>query len=161
MCVILPKVVHVGKEYTMNVKIKLCHPLAKLPFRADPGSSGYDLYAVEAGVLYPGSVTAISTGLSMEIPPGYEVQIRPRSGLALKEGVVVVNSPGTVDASFRGTVKAILTTIAAHPYGFMINPGDRIAQMVIQKLPDIGIELTTDELSETSRGEGGFGSSGT
>jgi dUTP pyrophosphatase len=144
----------------MNVKIKLCHPLAKLPTKADPGSSGYDLYAVEVGVLYPGSITVVSTGLSMGIPEGYEVQIRPRSGLAAKSGVMVVNSPGTIDLSYTGIVKVILTTVTCRPYGFAINPGDRIAQMVIQKVPDIGLELTTEEFSETSRGSGGFGSSG-
>jgi dUTP pyrophosphatase len=146
----------------MNVKIKLVHPDAKMPTRADPGSSGFDLYAVEECWISPGEVTIVPTGLQMEIPPGYEVQIRPRSGLAAKSGIIVVNSPGTVDFSFRGEVKVIMSKLSddhSDDY-YHVLPGTRIAQMVIQQIPDVGIELTTDELSETSRGAGGFGSSG-
>jgi dUTP pyrophosphatase len=148
----------------MNVKISLAEPRAKLPTKSTEGAFCWDLYVPLSAphrVIGAGDVCCVSTGLKMEIPPGYEVQIRPRSGLAVKEGVTVLNSPGCVDSDFRGTVCVILTKL--NKIGgefFVIQPGQRIAQMCIVKAPDIGIELTAEELSETSRGEGGFGSTG-
>ena len=100
---------------------------------------------------------AIPVGFAMELPSGYEAQIRPRSGLAAKHHIIVTNAPGTVDANYRGEIKAILYNLGREP--FSIQRGDRIAQMVICKLPEIDLVEAT-ELSETDRGSGGFGSSG-
>jgi dUTP pyrophosphatase len=150
-----------------NVKIKLIHPKAKMPTKATDGSYCWDLYyAGEASrTVHPYYVEIFDTGLQMEIPPGHEVQIRARSGLAAKHGIAVVNSPGCIDSDFRDTVKVILCKVGAGPKegdqeSIIISPGDRIAQMCVVKAPDVGIELTTETLSETSRGSGGFGSSG-
>jgi dUTP pyrophosphatase len=100
---------------------------------------------------------AIPTGLYFEIPAGYEIQVRPRSGLALKKGVTVLNTPGTVDADYRGELKVILVNLSAEP--FVVEPGERIAQIVLAKHEVIDWE-TVDELGESERGEGGFGSTG-
>jgi dUTP pyrophosphatase len=140
------------------VKIKKCHPDAKMPTKATSGSAGFDLYAAESVSFWPGTVVAISTGLEMEIEPGYEVQIRPRSGLAAKQGVTVINSPGTIDSDFRGVVKVLLCRVAGTD-PLRISVGDRIAQMVVNKLPDVELQEVS-ELSETQRGSGGFGSTG-
>lgn len=141
----------------MLFKIKKLHPEAKIPFRADEGSSGFDLASVETVTLLPGEYLPVATGLGMEVPFGFEVQIRPRSGLAAKHGVTVLNTPGTVDASFRGQVKVILINHGKVP--FSIVPGDRIAQAVVMEIPHAMVEVVT-ELSDSSRGEGGFGSTG-
>jgi dUTP pyrophosphatase len=99
----------------------------------------------------------VPTGICVEIPPGFEMQIRPRSGLAAKNNITIVNSPGTIDANFRGTIHVILLNLSSED--FIINPGDRIAQAVINKLPFVKFEKV-DELSSTERGTGGFGSTG-
>ena len=111
----------------------------------------------ESMVLKPGERNLVPTGLSMEIPAGYEVQIRPRSGLSLKTGLLVVNSPGTIDADYRGEVKIILGNLGNNDE--VINHGDRIAQMVLAPVVQAKFEITS-ELTETKRGEGGFGSTG-
>ena len=142
----------------MEVKIKLengCEDL--FPKKAHVDDAGYDLYSRIDAILEPLSGMAIPVGFSMELPSGYEAQIRPRSGLAAKHHITVTNSPGTVDANFRGEVKAILYNLGREP--FAIKRRDRIAQMVICKLPEIELVEAT-ELSETDRGSGGFGSSG-
>jgi dUTP pyrophosphatase len=122
-------------------------------------SAGMDIPAyIESSVtLQPGDRTLIPTGLFLEIPPGYEIQIRPRSGLALKHGVTVLNSPGTVDADYRGEIKVLLINHGQEP--FVISKGDRIAQMILAKYEVISWEATS-QLNTTERGNGGYGSSG-
>jgi dUTP pyrophosphatase len=115
-----------------------------------------DLRAVEDVVLRPGVPFAVPTGFAMELPPGYEAQVRPRSGMALKHAITVPNAPGTIDPAYRGEVKVILLNLGREEY--VIRAGDRIAQMVIARYE--GAEVTEGELAESARGEGGFGSSG-
>jgi dUTP pyrophosphatase len=141
----------------IQLKIKKLNESAKAPFRADSGSSGFDLFATENVLILPGEKRLVGTGLAMEVPVNYEIQIRPRSGLAAKNGVTVLNTPGTVDSSYRGEVKVILFN--ASPKTFEVKVGDRIAQAVVMALPTVEI-VETDELSDTSRGSGGFGSTG-
>jgi dUTP pyrophosphatase len=131
-----------------------------LPDYATPGSAGLDLRAhlPEPKVLQPGERVLIPTGLSLALPNGFEAQVRPRSGLALKHGITVLNSPGTVDADYRGDVGVILINLGAEP--FTIEPGDRVAQLVIAAYAQV--EWTSVEvLPETERGAGGFGHTGT
>ena len=142
----------------MEVKIKLepdCEDF--FPKKAHPDDAGYDLYSRIDATLDPMSGMAVPVGFAMELPSGYEAQIRPRSGLAAKHRITVTNSPGTVDANYRGEVKAILFNLGKEP--FIIKRGDRIAQMVICKLPEIELQEVA-ALSESDRGTGGFGSSG-
>ena len=142
----------------MEVKIKLENNCENFcPKKAHPDDAGYDLCSRIDAVLEPLSGMTIPVGFAMELPRGYEAQIRPRSGLAAKYHITVTNSPGTVDANYRGEIKAILYNLGKEP--FIIQRGDRIAHMVICKLPEIDLVETT-ELSETDRGSGGFGSSG-
>ncbi len=131
----------------------------ELPAYATEGASGLDVRACldEAVTLQPGQRMLIPTGLSMEIPRGYEVQVRPRSGLAIMKGLSLVNTPGTVDADYRGEVKVIVINLGQEP--ILIQDQERIAQLVVCPIIQAQIEDTTD-LSETSRGEGGFGSTG-
>ena len=139
-------------------KVEGCEDLS-LPISASKFSSGVDLLSAEATdiVLKPGKVKLISTGIKIMIPEGYEGQIRPRSGLALKHGITVLNTPGTIDSDYRGVVKVILINLGEEDS--KIRRGDRIAQLVIQKIffPNFKIVETLDK---TKRGEGGFGHSG-
>lgn len=131
-----------------------------LPSYQTQDAAGMDLYAaVEKSVtLAPGDRTLVPTGFAMALPRGFEAQIRPRSGLAAQKGVTVLNTPGTIDADYRGEVKVILINLSQDP--FVISRGDRIAQMIIS--PVFQARLTeVDGLSETNRGAGGFGSTGT
>lgn len=130
-----------------------------LPDYATLGSSGMDIRAfiVEPMVLQPSERALVPTGLFVEIPLGYEIQIRPRSGLAIKQGITCLNTPGTIDADYRGEIKVILINLSAEPQ--TINPSDRIAQMVLQKVERIQWVSVT-ELNESERGSGGFGSTG-
>ncbi len=118
--------------------------------------AGLDLRAVERVVLAPGKPQLVATGLSIELPPGYEAQIRPRSGLASKHAITLPNSPATIDPGYRGEIRVILLNLGREPYE--IHPGDRIAQMVIARYE--AIEWEEGALNESRRGEGGFGSSG-
>lgn len=139
------------------VKFKKVNPNAILPVYATPGAAGADVFSVEA-VMLPFNVTvAVSTGLCPEIPPGFEIQVRPRSGLALKHSVTVVNSPGTVDSDFRGEMKVLLRNLGTMPYP--VREGDKIAQIVVAPCVTATFEETTT-LSTTERGEGGFGHTG-
>ena len=142
----------------MTVKIKRLLAEAQIPKYAHgpEEDAGLDLCSVEDAVLEPGVARAVATGLSIELPPGYEAQVRPRSGLALKHSVSVANSPGTIDPAYRGEVKVILINLGRAPY--IVHAGDRIAQMIVAKYEAIAFEET--ELSESQRGVGGFGSSG-
>lgn len=128
------------------------------PSYASAGAAGMDVRAAESHTLQPGETALIATGFSMALPPGYEAQLRPRSGLALKHGLTLLNSPGTIDEDFRGEVKVILTNLGGEP--FQIERGARIAQMVIAKVERPTIEVAV-ELDATQRGSGGFGHTGT
>jgi dUTP pyrophosphatase len=130
-----------------------------LPAYATKGSSGMDLRASidEEVILKPLERKLISTGLFVELPIGYEAQVRPRSGLAIKNGLTCLNSPGTIDADYRGEIKVILINLSGDEQS--INAGDRIAQMVIQKVEQVILE-EVGEIEETERGEGGFGHTG-
>ncbi len=128
-----------------------------LPAYATVGAAGMDVVAAEDVTLRPGGRHAVATGFAMAIPPGYEVQVRPRSGLALKHGVTCLNTPGTIDSDYRGEVKVILANLGDSP--FTVTRGDRIAQLV----PAPVLHATLDEvelLEATARGIGGFGSTG-
>jgi dUTP pyrophosphatase len=128
-----------------------------LPAYATPGAAGMDLVAAEELILRPGARAAVATGFSVAIPPGYEIQVRPRSGLALKYGITVPNTPGTIDSDYRGEVKVIL--INHSDDNFPIQRGDRIAQLVLAPVT-LARWDEVDELDATMRGEGGFGSTG-
>jgi len=142
---------------SLELKIKKIHSDAVIPSYVHEGDAGFDLVSVEDYVLRPGERRAIGTGLQVEIPEGYEMQIRPRSGLAFKQGVTVLNSPGTIDVGYRGEIKVILVN---HGDGnYEVKKCERIAQGVINELPKVTI-VEVSELSETARGEGGFGSTG-
>jgi dUTP pyrophosphatase len=142
----------------MQIKIKKLSPKAGLPEYAHgpEEDAGLDLCSIESAVLLPNVPLAVATGLAFEIPAGYEVQLRPRSGLALKYAITLANSPATIDPGYRGELKVILLNLGKAPY--QIHEGDRIAQMVVSKYEAV----TWDEgdLGHSTRGEGGFGSSG-
>ena len=128
-----------------------------LPSYATPGAAGMDVVAAEDLILEPGQRHAVATGFAIAIPPGFEVQVRPRSGLALKHGITCLNTPGTIDEDYRGEVTVILANLGDEP--FAVKRGERIAQLVpapVQKAEFVEVE----SLDETSRGAGGFGSTG-
>jgi dUTP pyrophosphatase len=149
---------------TIKVQIKqLPHARGlSLPSYKTDGAAGADVVAaVPQGSpvkLYTGDRAAVPTGLTVAIPEGYEIQVRPRSGLAKEYGIQLVNAPGTIDADFRGEIHVLLINMGTEP--FIIERGDRIAQLVLAKVPQIAWE-EVDELPETTRGAGGFGSTGT
>jgi len=145
---------------TLKVKRLDNNPDLPLPSYQSGGSSGLDLRAAVAKevTLQPGDIKLIPTGLSISIPEGYEAQIRPRSGLALRYGLGLVNSPGTIDADYRGEVGVIAINWGNKP--LTIRRGERIAQVVISKVSRVRVE-EVDELDPTKRGKGGFGHSGT
>lgn len=128
-----------------------------LPEYATDGAAGMDVLAAEDVVLAPGARHAVATGLALAIPPGFEIQVRPRSGLALKHGISVPNTPGTIDSDYRGELKVILINLGSAD--FAVRRGDRIAQLVLAPVVRASW-LKVDELDETARGEGGFGSTG-
>lgn len=129
----------------------------ELPAYATGGAAGMDVLAAEDVTLAPASRHAVATGLAVAIPPGFEIQVRPRSGLALKHGITVPNTPGTIDSDYRGEVKVILINHGAE--AFKVRRGDRIAQLVLAPVTRASW-LKVEELDETHRGEGGFGSTG-
>jgi dUTP pyrophosphatase len=142
---------------TTRVEVRRLQSEAILPRYQTPDAAGMDLHAVAPMTIAPGATAAIPTGLAMAIARGYEGQVRPRSGLAIKHAVTVVNAPGTIDSDYRGEVKVLLINHGREP--FVINTGDRIAQLVIA--PVIQAELVeVQSLTETERGSGGFGSTG-
>lgn len=128
-----------------------------LPAYATDGAAGMDVVSAEDIDLAPGARHAVATGLSVAIPAGYEIQVRPRSGLALKHGVTVPNTPGTIDSDYRGELKVILINHGSD--SFSIRRGDRVAQLVVAPVTR-GIWVEADTLDHTARGEGGFGSTG-
>lgn len=141
----------------MIVKVKRVRKDAVIPQYATPGAAGFDLVAAEDVFLRGGETKLVPTGLSFEIPEGYEMQIRPRSGLSLKTGLRIANAPGTIDSDYRGEVKIIVEN-TSNTYHH-IEKGDRIAQGVIAPVMRAVFE-EADDLSETDRGSGGFGSTG-
>jgi dUTP pyrophosphatase len=128
-----------------------------LPAYATTGAAGMDVVAAEGVVIAPGARHAVATGLAVAVPQGYEIQVRPRSGLALKHGITVPNTPGTIDSDYRGELKVILINLGGEP--FTIARGDRVAQLVLAPV----VQAAWDEVAEldaTERGAGGFGSTG-
>ena len=128
-----------------------------LPAYATPGSAGMDVLSAEDVTIAPGARHAVATGLSVAIPEGYEIQVRPRSGLAFKHGITVPNTPGTIDSDYRGELKVLL--INHGPEEFAIARGDRVAQLVLAPVT-LAAWDEVEELGATARGEGGFGSTG-
>jgi len=146
-------------EKKIGVKIAKLHPDAQIPQYQTPGSAGFDFVSVERVELKPGEWRGIATGLAIELPEGYELQVRPRSGLALKKGVSVLNSPGTIDSDYRGEIKVILINFGQTPV--ILEKGERIAQGVIAPVVQAQFgEVEVEELTPTQRGSGGFGSTG-
>jgi dUTP pyrophosphatase len=128
-----------------------------MPAYATSGAAGMDISAAESLTLHAGKRHAVATGFAFAIPDGYEVQVRPRSGLALKHGITCLNTPGTIDSDYRGEVKVILANLGNED--FVIHTGDRIAQLVVAPVTQ-GIMVEVEALDDTERGTGGFGSTG-
>ncbi|WP_339159641.1 dUTP diphosphatase [Paenibacillus sp. FSL W8-0186] len=146
-------------SYEVEIKRLAGNEDLELPQKMSLQASGFDLYAAitDEVVLNPGQRTLIPTGFALAMPAGLEAQIRPRSGLAFKHGITCLNSPGTIDADYRGEVKVLLINHGDEPFTF--RRGERIAQMVFQIVPDVNL-VQVEELSETVRGSGGFGHTG-
>ena len=141
----------------MTLRFKRIHPDAVLPSYAHPSDAGMDVRSVDDLVVPAGKRALVHTGLIMALPPMYEAQVRPRSGLALKNGVTVLNTPGTIDSGYRGEVGVILANFGDED--FVVKKGDKIAQIVIAPVTQPAIE-ETEIVDETDRGAGGFGSTG-
>lgn len=148
------------QTYEVQIKRLLGNEDVQLPQRMSELAAGFDLHAAvtEPVTIAPGHRVLIPTGFAMALPPQLEAQIRPRSGLAAKHGITCLNSPGTIDADYRGEVKVLLINHGQH--AFTIERHERIAQMVIQEVPRIAF-VEVEELSDTERGAGGFGHTGT
>ena len=139
------------------LRVRRLHSDALLPRRMTAGSAGFDLFADGDATVGPGEVVTIACGFAIALPNGFEAQIRPRSGLATRHAVVPVNSPGTIDSDYRGEVSVPLINLGREP--FAVRRGDRIAQMIVHRLPTVAVE-EVDQLDPTDRGEGGFGHTG-
>ena len=142
----------------MQIRIQRTHPQAILPTYAHGPAedAGMDLHAVEDVTLEPGVARFVPTGLTLEVPPGYEAQVRPRSGLALKHAITIPNAPGTIDPGYRGEVRVIMLNLGRDAY--TVHAGDRIAQMIVTRYE--AVEWLEGSLADSTRGAGGFGSSG-
>ena len=141
---------------TVDIKFQKLHPDAQVPSYAHTGDAGADVYSVAEVKLQPQHRAAVPTGLAVDIPIGYEIQVRPKSGLALKHGITVLNSPGTVDAGYRGEIQVIVINLGTEAYTF--TKGQKIAQLVLK--PVIQAQYIDGELGTSDRGIGGFGSTG-
>ncbi len=141
----------------MDIKIKKISPIAIIPRYAHEGDAGMDVFSVIDKTIAPGTSALIGTGIALEIPLGYEVQVRPRSGLALKNGITVLNSPGTIDSGYRGEIGVILINHGQDD--FIVTKGMKIAQLVFAKYETVSLTLV-DELNESQRRANGFGSTG-
>src|SRR6266496_2984007 len=141
----------------MQLKVKKLNSSAILPSYAREGDAGLDLFSATRVVIEPGKSALVPTGIAIELPTGTEAQVRPRSGLALKHGLSVLNTPGTVDEGYRGEVGVILINHGAA--AFTVEPGMKIAQMVVSPRIQVSV-VEVPELSDTARGAGGFGSTG-
>lgn len=152
-----------GKEkpfefnFELYFKVKLLYPDALAPKRANPTDAGLDIFSYENCALNPNEIRLVKTGFSISTPTGYEAQIRSRSGLCLKKGIIVLNAPGTIDSSYRGEVGVILMNVSKN--GYFISKGDRIAQMVLNKV-FLDNPTIVKELDKTNRDNNGFGSTG-
>ena len=144
-------------EHEITVKIWREASTIEIPKYATPGSSGVDLCSMKYCIIKPGELAMIPTGIRLEIPEGYEGQIRPRSGLALNHRIIIPNAPGTIDADYRGEILIMLMNMGTEP--FSLSFGDRIAQLVFVPVAHANFE-PVKELSPTKRGSGGFGSTG-
>jgi dUTP diphosphatase len=144
----------------LRLRAKKLHPDAKLPcFAHGPDEdAGMDLYAVEEVTLAPGGRASVGCGIALEIPPGYEGQVRPRSGLAAKYGVTLVNAPGTIDPGYRGEVRVLMINLGSEPY--WVQPGERVAQLVVGAYAAPEWQWA-ENLDDSDRSGGGFGSTGT
>jgi dUTP pyrophosphatase len=143
----------------MTLRVARLDARARLPSRAHPGDAGLDLYAVQSAVLAPGERASIPTGIAVEIPPGHAGLVLPRSGLAARHGISVVNAPGLIDADYRGEVRVLLLN-TDREHAFELAVGDRIAQLVVVAVAISEVD-EVPALGDTVRGAGGFGSSGT
>ncbi len=143
--------------FSCVVKIKKLTSDAHVPHYAHFGDSGADLFSTEDCTLQPMARHAVATSLAAEIPKGFELQVRPKSGLALKSGLTVLNTPGTIDFGYRGEIRVILINLSSEPY--QIEKGQKIAQLVVAPVAYAEFQ-EVDELSDTARGAGGFGSTG-
>lgn len=141
----------------MKILIQKIHNDAKIPEIAHKGDAGADLYSVEETSLSPNEIKLVSTGIKVAIPEGYELQVRPKSGLALNHGITLLNTPGTIDAGYRGEVKVIMANFGKEI--FKVAKGSKIAQLVFNKIETPEFEIT-EELPDSSRKDGGFGSTG-
>ncbi len=140
------------------LRVRRLDPAARLPARAHEGDAGYDLCALHAARLAPGQRAAIATGIAIELPAGHAGLVLPRSGLAARHGIAIVNAPGLIDAGYRGELRVLLLNTDAAA-AFEIAPGDRIAQLVVVAVAAPAV-VEADALAASERGEGGFGSSG-
>src|SRR3954451_14760366 len=143
---------------TPRLRVRRLHPEARLPRRAHPGDAGLDLHAVEAVRLEPGARAGVPTGLAVELPPGHAGLVLPRSGLAARHGVALVNAPGLIDEGYRGEIRVLLLNTDRET-AVELAAGDRIAQLLVVAVPPLAVEEAED-LGGTARGSGGFGSSG-
>lgn len=142
---------------TLTLRVKKLTDDALLPHYAHPGDAGMDLFANSDHVIQPGDSTMVKTGIAIELPANAEAQVRPRSGLAYKKQITVLNTPGTIDEGYRGEIGVILINHGKHE--FIVEKGAKIAQMVIKPVYQADV-VEVEELSDTARGEGGFGSTG-
>src|ERR1700759_5141350 len=142
----------------MTLRVVRLDPRATIPSRAHPGDAGLDLCAAQGAILQPGARASIATGIAVEIDPGHAGLVLPRSGLAARHGVSVVNAPGLIDAGYRGELRVLLLN-TDRDQGFELAAGDRIAQLVLVRV-ELGEVIEVDSLSDSERGVGGFGSSG-
>ena len=141
-----------------QLRVRRLHPAAALPARAHDDDAGYDLCAIEAATLAPGKRAMVRTGIAIELPSGHAGLVLPRSGLAARHGIALVNAPGLIDAGYRGELQVLLLNTDREAT-FEIAPGDRIAQLVVVAVAPTEV-VETGALAATARGEGGFGSSG-
>ncbi len=142
----------------MELPVRKLSDEATLPSRANEGDAGLDLYAAEPAILAPGERASVGTGIAIEVPPGHAGLVLPRSGLAARHGIALVNAPGLIDAGYRGEVRVLLLNTDREDH-FEIAPGERIAQLLLTPFV-AAVPVEAAELSATARGEGGFGSSG-
>jgi len=143
----------------LKVTIQKIKEDAKVPSYAHDGDAGVDLYSVEDFIINPKERLLVPTGIIIAVPRGYEAQVRPKSGLAVKHGISVVNTPGTIDSGYRGEVKVILVNLGEEP--FKVEKGNKIAQMVFNKVEEAEFEEVKElDINETKRSSGGFGSTG-
>ena len=141
----------------MKIKVKKLRGDAVVPRYEHEGDAGMDVYSVADEMIEPGEIKLIPTGLSFELPRGIEMQVRPKSGLAIKHGITVTNSPGTLDSGYRGELKVVLQNEGKRKYE--VKKGEKVAQIVLARYEEVEFE-ESGELAETSRGAGGFGSTG-